>query len=93
MPDLLKACSKSAIEDLLKVYLELQMSEECAFVLGGFPSVRKEKDVRFDFWRSLIFRPDVAGRVAELCGDPEAVGRPQAAAMLREAMEWSVDFW
>ena len=93
MPELLKACSKSAIEDLLKIYLELQMSEEGAFVLGGYPSVRKEKDIRFDFWRSLIFRPDVAERVAELCGDPEDVGRPRAAAMLREAMEWSDDIW
>ena len=94
MPALLDSIDLSRIQDLLMSGdLRSPMSEEMYFVLHGFHSKRRERDARNDFWRCLIYRPDVAHRVADLCGNPTKIGRPQAADLLKEIINWSVDFW
>ena len=54
-----------------------------------------EREVVARLWRVLMFRPDVARRVRQLCQSKELMLQPFADLLRRaiDAADWPEDFW
>lgn len=92
--DQLKAATDKLPLEVLQRHLKAKRSmlREMEFV-DPTCTQRCNADVSDTFWRSLLFRPDVALEAARLLADPQIGGRQRAGLLLKSAVDWPADFW
>ena len=91
MEKLVKFFDKSDVQDVRLVVLE-KMWAEFAHIDADYFSLRRGRDVCFDFWSCVMFRPDMAVKIQKNLSEQQLA----VADVLQEAIDaagWPEDFW